>query len=323
MKLLDILKYTRCHGSSTEAMFINNYLLPKINELGYKPTMDAVGNIWVELASKEDAPYLFVAHIDTCHRGEGLITPIVKGNIVSVNPKDVNTACLGADDGVGIYCNLRMIEKGIGGTYLFTRGEEKGGIGARHIADITPHKLEGFKMAIEVDRAGTDEIIVSQGAGKCASEEFGKQLGDMLGMGHKPSHIGVYTDIAEFGDLIPESVNISAGYERQHTLKETVDLGYVDRLVEKLLQVDWSALTIQREVSDYGTFGWGHYDTPAYDDNYHKLLAFVKENPHRVANFLDLVGVDEYEIDKEWFADEDDCPVDDYQESDYLRAGMW
>ena len=322
MKLLDILKYTRCHGSSTEAMFINNFLIPKINNLGYQPSMDGVGNIWVEVAPKGEAPYLFVAHIDTCHRGEGLIKPIVEGNMIRMNPKDVDKACLGADDGVGIYANLKMIEAGIPATYLFTRGEEKGGIGAQFIADKTPHKLEGFLMSVEVDRAGTDEIIVSQAGGGCASESFGDKLGELLGMGHKSSHLGVYTDVAEFGDSIPENVNIAAGYWRQHTVKETVDTDYVDRLVEKLIQVDWSSLPIKRNKGDYwfpdSYYGGSVYSSPT--DKWEDLLDYVHQYPDKVANFLMSVGVDEYEIEQEW---SDDVGDTDSIESVELRHGMW
>ena len=52
MNLIDILVYKRAHESKTEAKFINEWLIPKINELGYKPTMDSVGNIWVETEDK-------------------------------------------------------------------------------------------------------------------------------------------------------------------------------------------------------------------------------------------------------------------------------
>ena len=238
-------------------------------------------------------------------------SPIEKDGIISVNPIDIKTCCLGADDGVGIYSNLRMMEAGVKGTYLFTRGEECGGIGAEYIAKHTPNKLEGFLMCVEVDRAGTDEVIISQSYGDCASVEFGQQLSDMLGMGHSPSTGGVYTDNAEFGDIIPESVNISAGYECQHTLKETVNTIYVESLITKLIAVDWNALVIVRDAGDYGYLGgtgwWDRPITSSYDympDNYEKLLEYVELHPSRVANYLEAIGVDVYEMEKEWVEDD-------------------
>lgn len=312
--LLTILKFRRNHGSNTEKQFINGYLLPMIESFSYKPHMDEIGNIWVEVSND---PFLFVAHIDTCHRGEGMNDPIVDGDWVSVNPKDLDGACLGADDGVGIYCNLKMIEAGIGGTYLFTRGEEKGGIGASFIAEETPHKLQGFNLCVEVDRAGEDEIIVSQGVGDCASEQFAKQLASQLSMGHKPSDLGVYTDNAEFAGIIPECVNIAAGYYSQHTLKERVNLRYVDKLLEKLLKVDWSSLIIKREAGEFGDL-YGPYVSNDYWD----LRDYVIKYPERAAHFLDAIGVEIIEIESEWTKlDEDDYG---YTDDNYmLAAGMY
>ena len=306
LNLLDILQYQRGHGSVSEASFINHYLLPMINELGYHGVMDGQGNIWVEVASKEKAPFLFCAHIDTCHKGDVNIHPVTTPDgVIHLSRAEKAAGCLGADDGVGIYTNLRLIEAGIKGTYLFTRGEECGGIGAEYIAKQTPDKLEGFLMCIEVDRAGTDEVIVSQAYGDCASVEFGEQLSEMLGMGHSPSTAGVYTDNAEFGDIIPESVNIAAGYENQHTAKETVNTIYVEALIKKLIAIDWNTLRVVRERGDYGEWmdyygGNTMYDYPAGD--YEKLLEYVEMHPSRVANYLDAIGVDMYEIEKEWMS---------------------
>lgn len=299
MNLIDILVYTRRHGSKSEANFLNHYLIPMINELGYTPELDEVGNVWVETAPKEKAPFLFVAHIDTCHqKDEGMLTPVIRGNIVSMNPKDVRHGCLGADDGVGIYANLRMMEAGVDGTYLFTRGEEKGGIGASHIAHYTPDRLEGYVISIEVDRAGTNEIICSQSYGECASEEFSNKLGEAIGMGQKASHMGVYTDVSEFAHIIPENVNISAGYENQHTVKETVDLDYVERLINRLIIVDYASLPVVREAKDFGDDIYGYERT--YQANSDELLQYITLYPERVAHFLEVIGSDTYEIEAEW-----------------------
>lgn len=332
MNLLDILVYTRKHGSSAEVRFIDTYLVPTLNELGYKPEMDGAGNLWVETAPKEQSPFLFVAHIDTCHQKDvGMINPIVENNIVRMNPADVSHGCLGADDGVGIYANLRMIEAGVKGTFLFTRGEEKGGIGATYISKSTPEKLEGFLMSVEVDRAGTDEIIISQCYGDCASEDYAADLGKALGMGHKASYMGVYTDVSEFADIIPENVNIAAGYESQHTVKETVNLTYVEALVDKLIAVDWSSLSIVRTPGDFGAgqdTGWWNWqqgaDSNGYMSDYDKLHTYVRNNPEKVAYYLEALGIEQYEVEQEWEKGYDgfnDSPFDD-EDYEQLAVGM-
>ena len=310
MNLLDILVYRRPHGSPSEAAFINDLLLPAIIDLGYVPELDECGNVWVETASKAAAPYLFVAHIDTCHRQTGMLKPIIRGSIVSVHEKDKDSGCLGADDAVGMYSNYMMMKAGVKGTYLFTRGEERGGIGASYIARETPEKLEGFLMSVEVDRAGKEEIIVSQASGDCASEDFAIALGKAIGMGHEPSDLGVYTDVDEFGGIIPENVNIAAGYYNQHTLNETVDLDYVNALIAKLIRIDWSSMPIKREAGDFGDLGgvgmYSGYGPAGYQtqDNYNDhLLDFITDNPVLVADYLDHLGVEVYEMedyDKSW-----------------------
>ena len=300
LQLIDILRYTRQHESKTEALFINNYLLPKLNAMGLEPTMDLEGNIWASNSPKAVSPYLFVAHIDTCHREEGMCEPLVKDGIISVSPDDISKHCLGADDGVGIYANLRMIEAGVLGTYLFTRGEECGGIGASFIAKHTPEMLDGFLMSVEVDRAGTDEVICSQSYGECASETFSNMLGLAIGMGHKASHEGVYTDVSEFASIIPENVNLSAGYKWQHGPREYVDVDYVEKLILRLIAVDWSLLGIDRVPGDYGTQDSWYEGYASFDTEYEDLCDYVIDNPSKVANFLDSLGVDKYEIEKEW-----------------------
>lgn len=325
-KLLDILRYSRGHGSKTEAKFINEWLIPELNKLGCNVDMDSVGNLWVETGTD---PVLFVAHIDTCHRAEGMLRPLVSSdNKVTVNPKDVKNGatCLGADDAVGIYCNLKLIEAGVSGTYLFTRGEEKGGIGASVAAEDP--RLDNFIMSVEVDRAGTNEIIVEQGGMISASKSFAKALASQLNMGHTPSDLGVYTDNYEFTTTIPENVNIAAGYERQHTVKEVLDLEYVDELVKKLVKVDWMSLPIERNpvLDIYPKYQYNSGNSPS---NYWTLLQYCQDNPELVANYLESIGVDIYEIEEEaeatWEKQERDA-WEDYDEKYYesqLRSGMY
>ena len=45
-------------------------------------------------------------------------------------------------------------------------------------------------------------------------------------MKYKKDEGGVYTDSAEFTDIIPECTNISVGYYKEHTVNETQDIQY-------------------------------------------------------------------------------------------------
>lgn len=182
--LKTILSFSRKHNSKGEQRFLDDFLEPLIREMGYSIYEDAIGNWWVEVETPANAPFLFVSHIDTCHTVEDeTIHFKQEGDILSLAEKSKHTGCLGADDGVGIYANLMLMEKGVGGTYLFTRGEEKGLIGAEFIAKHMSHRLTDFTMCIEVDRAGYSEVITEQASGKCASDAFAQALADCIDMG--------------------------------------------------------------------------------------------------------------------------------------------
>ena len=334
--LVEILSYNRRHGSSGETTFIGKLLtaLHKFKELNphVEIEADSIGNIWVTTAPKDVAPYLFVAHIDTCHKGDARPTFILQhDNKIRLTTPDAG--CLGADDGVGLFINLSMIEAGTKGTFLFTRGEEAGLIGADWIVEYTPEKLEDFSFSIEIDREGTDEIIIEQMTGKCASKEFGEELAKKLDMKHEISYHGVYTDNSVFNEFIPENVNISAGYMFQHSVKEELDVAYVMSLLMRMKEVDWSTLPISRSTKDFGErydqWGYpannsrytqnlprnyfedyemgrwnGHFDTSDEMDMkpMSKSIAeeYVEEEALKVAYYLYVNGVSPAEIEEAW-----------------------
>jgi hypothetical protein len=59
---------------------------------------------------------------------------------------------------------------------------------------------------------------------------------------------GVFTDSANFIDLIPECTNVSVGYFNEHTHEEVQNISYLERLAKACVAADWSKLTIKRKV---------------------------------------------------------------------------
>ena len=53
---------------------------------------------------------------------------------------------------------------------------------------------------------------------------------------------GVWTDSAEFVDVIPECTNISVGYYREHSNEEYQDIDYLESLCEVVTKVNWESL---------------------------------------------------------------------------------
>ena len=255
------LSTKRPHGSATNVKFtawLREQLPLQLNKAAF---YDGAGNLHVDNRTQATHKTLFVAHVDTVHRNEGK-NKITKTKTHWRAKGDV----LGADDGAGVALLMHMIWGGVHGYYIFTQGEERGGVGARYLADKMPTLLGEFDRAIAFDRRGIDSVITHQGWGRCCSDTFGSALADALMDGSDNlmmlnDDTGVYTDTAEFTDIIPECTNISVGYAREHTQEESLDLNHYQHLADAVLTVDWDGLPVERDPSvvepvSYGTGSW-------------------------------------------------------------------
>lgn len=249
--LEEILAMKRGFGSPEEEMCMQLHLDP-IKGM----TKDGFGNRILVIGAEPTTA--FSCHTDTVHRNKGHQVVWVDQN-KGLYFKD-DKECLGADDGAGIWLLLNLIANEVPGVYLFHRGEERGGLGSGYIRRETPEVLKGIQRAIAFDRRGQHDIITSQSCGKCASSEFALALGTAIGMEHKGSSLGSFTDTAQYTHLVPECTNVSVGYEREHTGNETLDYKYLLKLRDALLKVDFEGLPTVRDVTDSGfEFNrWGH-----------------------------------------------------------------
>ena len=234
--LFRALSVMRPSGSKEEAQF-RAWLATTSPDL---ERIDEAGNLHFKIGESET---IFAAHTDTCHHKGGLNTYTIEGGFIRANED-----CLGADDGAGIAILCHMMSHRIPGRYIFTTGEEVGGLGARYLEenfDFTP-----YKRSICFDRAGTSEIITVQGGERLASSEFAEALSvafqeqDLL---YVESENGVFTDNALWGDKVAESVNLSAGYFAQHGPNEFLDLTHLEALAAAVIKIDWEALPTCRE----------------------------------------------------------------------------
>ena len=235
--------------------------LPDVAE----PHFDGIGNLHIDLRQDKTNRTLFVAHVDTVHRTDGpnKIRKTRGKWYASGDP-------LGADDGAGIAILMQLITQLKPAYYIFTVGEECGGHGATYVAEHDADLLSQFDRAIAFDRRGVSDVITHQGYGRCCSDVFGEALSNALMSCSKdkllymPSDAGVYTDTAEFVDIIPECTNISCGYMYEHSDREELDIDHLVALANSVCRIDWDSLPTDRDPSvreskwagyDYG--GWG------------------------------------------------------------------
>lgn len=247
--LSTILSSKRAHGSAGEASF-RKWLWARLPS----PVEMAEGCIAVTIGQSKT---LFSCHVDTVHSIQESDTncqPLVyDANLSTVSLDGGTSSCLGADDGAGIYVMLRMIEKQVPGTYLFHTGEERGGIGARAMFRQHADWLKKFKRAVAFDRAGTSDVVVTQGGVPCASATAGAALATALNtvgakhsFSYQVSHKGTFTDTKVYAPLIPECFNLSVGYEFQHTPDEYLDVAFVEQLVDVACSLAWEDLPTVR-----------------------------------------------------------------------------
>ena len=200
---------------------------------------DFQGDLWID-NRQDKSKTLFCAHVDTVEargkEGTFKIEITEKGIVRSVGRKEI----MGVDDGAGVAMLVSLLQANVPGMYLFTHGEECGGNPMRG-SILDPLAREPYDRCIAFDRRGDKDIVADQALGVLASEAFVTELAIRLNMGHKWA-IGSYTDSSEFKGKIKEIVNVSIGYDANHSAYETLDYAYFKALRAKVLALDWETL---------------------------------------------------------------------------------
>jgi hypothetical protein len=256
-----------------------------------KTHRDAAGNLHVDTRVSPLNRTLFVAHVDTVHRKEG-------PNKIAQTPTYwyADGAALGADDGAGVAMLMHLMYSGVPAYYIFTQGEECGGIGAAYLAKHWGEGLAEFDRAIAFDRRGIDSVITHQGRGRCCSDAFADALSAALNaddtLMYLPDNTGVYTDTAEFIEVIPECTNISVGYYHEHSDKESLDIIHFQALADRVALIDWDSLPTDRDPTvvehiDYSSWytsalagvssAWHHLDDDDFDFDYDACTIELQE----------------------------------------------
>jgi len=207
---------------------------------------------------------LWSGHIDTAHAaGAPTAQEIMFDAEVTMLAASKSGLPLGADNAAGVWLLTEMIAAGVEGTYVIHRGEECGGVGSAAMAKHWKSLLSTHTHAIAFDRRGTGDVITHQFSGRCCSEKFANQMSTLLGGVYEPCDGGTFTDTANYTHLIPECTNISAGYEREHTAGETLDLEHLFALRAKVIDiftVQKPELIVERKVTDTDDDRWFNYN---------------------------------------------------------------
>lgn len=294
------------HGTEDLSMDVVKEILPNVTF-----NKDEVGNYYIYIPKLDgsDSDVMFTSHLDTIDSGKfatyssttrwdsvsrtyipideekariqkeeeskKLVHHIIEGDFIKTDG-DSN---LGADDKAGTTIMLYMIEKQVPGLYYFFIGEESGCIGSSGISRIfDKQEYPTMNKCIAFDRRGYDSIITRQNSSICCSDDFARELANRYneyGFWFKPDPTGIYTDSAEFTDIIPECSNISVGYFSEHTKSEKQDFDFLELLAIVSAEIDWETLPIVREKNiiyngkkSKITYGRGYYYGDDWGEEY-------------------------------------------------------
>jgi hypothetical protein len=270
--------------------------------LGRPLTYDGFGNAYFVVGKQPTV--MFTSHVDTVSSASTNFNRSFDGRFMQTDGKTI----LGADDKSGVASMLTMILHGKHGLYYFFDGEECGGIGSRKVAKAfaTQRQFDGITYCISLDRKGYTDIITHQAGSQCCSGLFAQTLSDELarhGMFLEASDGGVYTDSAEFVDLIPECTNLSVGYFGAHGGNERQDMMFLHQLTVALIQADYSRLQtepIPKQtyfVDSWDNYSYGYGKSYSYGKGYAKSTT-PKSYPTFDADYTDDTDTDSNSIAK-------------------------
>ena len=171
-----------------------------------------------------DIPIALVAHMDTVFTRPA-------SEIFYDRRKNVMWAAegLGADDRAGIFAIIQIIRKGLRPHIIFTTDEEKGCLGADKLGQIAC-PFNDLCYVIQLDRRGANDCVFYD----CDNEEFTRYV-EQFGF---VEAIGSFTDICSICPAWKVAgVNLSIGYQNEHSISETLYVGQMLDTIEKVCKM--------------------------------------------------------------------------------------
>ena len=163
------------------------------------------------LYAKGDINVCLIAHLDTVHRFEPKLETIYydQEKHVMWSPNGI-----GGDDRCGVFIILNIIMSGLKPHILFTWDEEIGGHGAKFAAKNMNPDVD---FLIQFDRRGSKQSVYYD----LDCPDFEAYINSF---GFETNY-GTYTDICEIAPIWGcAAVNLSAGYDNEHTSSEIISL---------------------------------------------------------------------------------------------------
>ncbi len=245
------------------------YLNDKLVKYGYQTKFDKDNYVF---ATRPDSDkYCLVSHCDIV----GKIPPkniYNKEGVLSTNGEGI----LGADDRAGVFAILKLLEKGLRPSILFTRGEETGGIGVSNFVN-NHYDFDNINFFIEIDRQGSNDFVYY-------SSTVAPELRAMIEGAGFVENFGSFSDVTILTESTMIShVNVSCGYYHQHTFKEKLVLSELESVIDRLFNMLKSSNTIDKQlIIDV----FAPYSHNGFYDDYRGYDSFVDNQGTSISDLL-------------------------------------
>ena len=169
-----------------------------------------------------EIPIALVAHMDTVFSSppEDIYYDERKG--VCWSPDG-----LGADDRAGIFAILTILKHGYRPSIIFTTDEEIGAVGASQLVEDIKTPESELKYIIQLDRRGTNDCVFYD----CNNRDFVEYI-------EKFGFVETFGSFSDISIICPAwgiaGVNLSIGYEDEHSISETLRVGAMLNTIQKV-----------------------------------------------------------------------------------------
>lgn len=186
----------------------------------YKKVIETKEYVYAE----GDIPVALVAHMDTVFKTQPEDVFYDRQKNVMWSPDG-----LGADDRAGVFMIMNIVKAGFRPHIIFTTDEEIGGLGAKELSK-KKMPFKELSYIIQLDRRGTNDCVFYD----CDNPEFTAYI-EKFGF---VETWGTFTDISY---LCPAwgvaGVNLSVGYENEHSAVETLHVNAWKATFEKVKNI--------------------------------------------------------------------------------------
>lgn len=219
-------------GVSGEESVIRNHVMEKLIPLTDEISVDGYGNILAEVTKGANRmgpafTILLNSHLDVVDEIEPDREILKHGNVWTSS-----YGILGADDRAGIgvvlytlkQLQMMQLQSPVKVKIAFTVKEEVGLCGAKAVSQDF---LEGVQAAIVVDRRGNGDIVTGTWGTAFCDELFGSMIALIGNLGEEKRWeptMGGRSDTLIWAQQGIQSVNLSVGYQNEHTSEEELNI---------------------------------------------------------------------------------------------------